>query len=248
MQTRPRPDLRAIGRRPDPAIVRGIAAPAASSLKPRSMVSIPVDPAPAGPAPVMPIPVAPAPPIVPVGPARVDAPQAPRTERRLWPDHLVQWGVPRKAFRFDIEDPDAHRGRTQHAYALGHDHIAVCGFVTPLVRGFFGGKEPLLALAGPDNPRCRQCAVVILPAPPMVPHVSPYAVERRPDGRTWLDDRLRALGLPHPEVLAAARRRRPVDPPWPEMDRPVPRLSAGALPSSEIVTIHEDRVAIPITG
>lgn len=183
---------------------------------------------------------------VPVGVPQVmplPAVALPGRQRRVWPDHHVQWGVPRQPWRFDIEDPAAHRGRTQHAFALGRDQVALCGFETPLVRAFIGPKQPLLALAGPDNPRCRSCAAVVVPAPPMVPHVSPYAQERRFDGRTWLDDRLGALGLPPVARADLPRTRPPFDPPWPEVDRPLLRLASGPAQSESTPVVDDDALA-----
>ena len=152
---------------------------------------------------------------------------------RIWPDHHVQWGVPRKPWTFDIEDPASHSGRTQHAFPLGRDEMAICGFAPPLVKAFVGPPKPLLSLAGPDNPRCDRCARALVPAPSWVPHVSPYAPrEARADGRTWLDDRLDALGLePKPRVHGSGRP--PVafriDPPWPSEDRPMLALGPGRI-------------------
>ncbi len=249
MQVRSPSDLRNIGRRPDPSVLG----------------SGPFPGAPGGPPPVAPLPApaghqapaghwavaipvgAPPPPYVavPVGappPAVTQTGARAGRMRRVYPDHLVQWGVPREPFRFDIEDPAEHRGRVQHAYPLGNDAVAVCGFETPLVRSFMGGKAPLLALAGPESPRCRSCAAVVVPAPPHIPHVSPYAVERRYDALSWLDDRMAALGLPpQPRVRKEAPGPRPMDPPWPEVDRPLlrlmegPRPPMGAAPTSEAV-------------
>jgi hypothetical protein len=155
---------------------------------------------------------------------------------RRWPDHLLQWGVARRSWSFDIEDPALHRGLVQHAFVLGRDHLAICGWETPLKRSFQGPRQPLLALAGPDNPRCPACLARTVPAPPFVPHVSPYASEHRSDGRTWLDDRLDALGVPAPRTPRQGLR--PVlgyriDPAWPAQDIPL-QLGPGRLPEPAV--------------
>ena len=70
----------------------------------------------------------------------------------------VLWGVPRHEAASDRDDPLLHAGLIQHAFVLGNDERAICGFRPPVRSGFGGGRSvPQLALPGPDNPRCSKC-------------------------------------------------------------------------------------------
>ena len=78
----------------------------------------------------------------------------------------VMWGVPRREGSSDTDDPLVHVGVVQHAFALGQDDRALCGFKTPKY-ATTGDKtpRPRLALAGRDNPRCRKCTAAVALAP-----------------------------------------------------------------------------------
>ena len=74
----------------------------------------------------------------------------------------VIWGVPRREAASDQDDPLVHAGVTQHAFLIGVDYEAICGFKPPLRIGFVAGtKAPQLALPGRDNPRCPKCSARI---------------------------------------------------------------------------------------
>ncbi|MFN8620225.1 MAG: hypothetical protein U0869_05705 [Chloroflexota bacterium] len=145
----------------------------------------------------------------------------------------------RRSWAFDIEDPALHAGLTQHAFALGHDQMALCGWQTPLKRAFLGDRAPLLSLAGPANPRCPDCAERTVPAPPDAPHVTPYVREHRLDGRTWLDDRLEVLGFTPPRRPRFGKRPSipvRVEAGWPTQDIPL-RLPATTTSSETLVAL-----------
>jgi hypothetical protein len=93
-----------------------------------------------------------------LGPAYVP-PATPTPEPAPWSYHEVLWGVERRPGCFDLEDPIAHAGRIQHAFPMGRDSMAVCGFRPRLRRDFDGAQRPLLAAAHQAlNPRCAPCA------------------------------------------------------------------------------------------
>src|SRR6478672_6829800 len=74
----------------------------------------------------------------------------------------VIWGVPRREAASDQDDPLVHAGVIQHAFLIGVDYEAICGFKPPLRSGFVAGtKSPQLALPGRDNPRCPKCSARI---------------------------------------------------------------------------------------
>src|SRR3954468_12172081 len=87
-------------------------------------------------------------------------------DRELIPPEGVLWGVPRKEGSSDTDDPLVHVGVIQHAFVLGQDDQAVCGYKTPRY-ATTGDKtaRPRLALAGRDNPRCRKCTAAVALAP-----------------------------------------------------------------------------------
>jgi hypothetical protein len=78
----------------------------------------------------------------------------------------VLWGVPRREGSSDTDDPLVHVGVVQHAFVLGQDDRALCGFKTPKY-ATTGDKtpRPRLALAGRDNPRCRKCTAAVALSP-----------------------------------------------------------------------------------
>src|SRR4051794_14354753 len=87
-------------------------------------------------------------------------------DRELIPPEGVLWGVPRKEGSSDTDDPLVHVGVVQHAFVLGQDDQAVCGYKTPRY-ATTGDKtpRPRLALAGRDNPKCRKCSLAVALAP-----------------------------------------------------------------------------------
>ena len=56
----------------------------------------------------------------------------------LWSSDGVQWGVVRMEGCFDTGDTSRHAGIVQHAFPLGRDWLAACGFQPPLQRAFDG--------------------------------------------------------------------------------------------------------------
>ena len=152
-----------------------------------------------------------------------------------WRSWAVQWGVVRRPGCFDMHDGGQHAGLTQHAFPLGRDWMAVCGFRTPLKRAFDGILRPLLAMADSSNPKCGVCARAVVPdaRPPsgLEPPIAsgPFAWEAIP---RWLTVR---MGVIEPTPRAAAPvggESRPAfrvlkSAPWPEADlqaRTVARL------------------------
>lgn len=77
----------------------------------------------------------------------------------------VLWGVARREDHSDTDDPLAHKGLVQHAFLLGNDDRAICGFQAPkrLTRADRSPRAQL-ALAGTDNPRCTKCTTLIASA------------------------------------------------------------------------------------
>ncbi len=74
----------------------------------------------------------------------------------------VLWGVARREAASDRDDPILHSGLIQHAFVLGNDEQAVCGFRPPVSTGFGGRtRVPQLALPGPDNPQCSKCVQLL---------------------------------------------------------------------------------------
>lgn len=128
-------------------------------------------------------------------PAEADLPPAGTPARRrsagqpLWSSDGVLWGVVRAQDCFDMHDTARHSGLVQHAFPLGRDWLAACGFRTPLQRAFDGVRRPLLAMPGIHNPRCDACLALIVPAarPDLRPadHVRTSA-----GGEDWIQGRL----------------------------------------------------------
>jgi len=73
------------------------------------------------------------------------------------PPGSLLWGVRRRRGFSDLYDPRAHDGLTQHAFIVGNDVRAVCGFRPYRWRG---QAVPLTA-ARDANPQCRKCLNVI---------------------------------------------------------------------------------------
>ena len=81
--------------------------------------------------------------------------------QQVAPEDVI-WGVPRREAASDQDDPLVHEGVAQHAFLIGVDYEAICGFKPPLRSGFVAGeKSPQLALPGRDNPRCPKCSALI---------------------------------------------------------------------------------------
>jgi hypothetical protein len=86
-----------------------------------------------------------------------------------------------------MHDTARHSGLVQHAYPLGRDWLAACGFRTPLQRAFDGVLRPLLAMPGVYNPRCTACAALV--APPVAHEAGPAGSD---NPAAWLGQRLAA--------------------------------------------------------
>jgi len=66
----------------------------------------------------------------------------------------VLWGIRRQAGSGDMFDPASQAGAKAHAFAVGHDDVAVCGF-RPLR---FGRRRAMpVAAATAYNPQCTKC-------------------------------------------------------------------------------------------
>jgi len=120
----------------------------------------------------------------------------------------VQWGVVRQSGCFDVGDSRRHTGLTQHAFRLGDDRVAVCGFRTPMQGDWDAVRRPLLAMPSLENPRCRPCAGQVLPFARSAPsrgvgvqpmaHPTPGAGAGHPPMArplSWLEGRLMASGV-----------------------------------------------------
>lgn len=85
----------------------------------------------------------------------------------IQPDNIL-WGVPRREGYSDTDDPLGHEGLVQHAFLMGNDERALCGFVPPR-RLSRADKTPRaqLALPGPANPRCRKCEDAVAESMPI---------------------------------------------------------------------------------
>lgn len=96
----------------------------------------------------------------------------------------VSWGVVRLPRCFDVGDTARRAGIVSHAFPLGDDARALCGFRTPRRRLIDGSRRPLLALPGAHNPACPTCAERVAPA------VGPLGIEAPGGGGAWLRARL----------------------------------------------------------
>ena len=87
-------------------------------------------------------------------------------KQRRFEESEVSWGIQLRPGYCDSSNPAAHHGATQHAFLLGHDTMALCGFRA--VNGGFGRKRKVAKLGLPSadhNPRCSRCTKqVIAPA------------------------------------------------------------------------------------
>lgn len=74
----------------------------------------------------------------------------------------VLWGVARREGLSDTDDPIAHATDFQHAFVIGDDHRAICGFAPPRRTSRPGTQpRPQLALPTASNPRCLKCLGLI---------------------------------------------------------------------------------------
>ena len=92
-----------------------------------------------------------------------------KADRQPWAEDALIWGVPRRAGYDDHDDPKAHAGLVQHAFEVGSDERAICGFVPPKrASGPTAKPRPQLALPSTKlNPRCPKCVRLIAQnAPP----------------------------------------------------------------------------------
>ena len=82
------------------------------------------------------------------------------------PASSVVWGIARRRDCFDLEDPGAHAGVTQHGYREGRDDEALCGYRPPTRRDERAtGPRPSLAIPSDRyNPCCGRCESQIQPA------------------------------------------------------------------------------------
>lgn len=77
------------------------------------------------------------------------------------PADEVLWGIVRRREHSDIDDPSAHAGRVQHAFLLGDDSKALCGF-RPRRIATTADDGPVLAVPSPRyNPMCPRCSAVV---------------------------------------------------------------------------------------
>jgi hypothetical protein len=108
----------------------------------------------------------------------------------------VLWGVARREASSDRDDPIAHSGLVQHAFVLGADEQAICGFRPPVSVGFDGRvRVPQLALPGPDNPQCSKCLQLLArsgPAQVMPTESFPGVEPSRASAEVIDDDALEA--------------------------------------------------------
>ena len=116
----------------------------------------------------------------------------------------VMWGVPIRTGFSELDDPWYHRGLTGHAFLVGDDQAALCGY-QPRRRGFLSRRRPKLGLPSDRiNPMCRECAqsVALLCRPLAVP-VTPVR------SRVPVPIRVQPAGTPRfdPTVVGSAPRR-----------------------------------------
>lgn len=116
------------------------------------------------------------------------------TERWSGDPADILWGVDRREGCSTIDDPRAHRGRTQHAYVAGFDDQALCGH-NPT--GWLARQDVPLAMPTELNPQCQKCRVALRespnPRPMMLPAIvlAPVPVAA-PDDTPWPAADLRA--------------------------------------------------------
>jgi hypothetical protein len=86
-----------------------------------------------------------------------------RSEQRYYSPAEVVWGVPLRPGFSDDDDPRAHEGVAQHAFEIGSDRRAICGFEPPVRATPGRSSRPMLALASSVyNPRCRKCSSMVV--------------------------------------------------------------------------------------
>jgi hypothetical protein len=74
----------------------------------------------------------------------------------------VLWGVARREGLSDTDDPIVHANDVQHAFVIGDDENAICGFAPPRRTSRPGTRpRPQLALPTASNPRCLKCLGLI---------------------------------------------------------------------------------------
>ena len=82
----------------------------------------------------------------------------------------VIWGIVGQPGYSDTDDPAPNKKTMQHAFELGRDEQAICGFTPPRRRSATGtATRPLLATAGPGNPQCRRCRAILERSPAPLP-------------------------------------------------------------------------------
>jgi len=73
----------------------------------------------------------------------------------------VMWGVPIRTGFSELDDPWYHRGLTGHAFLVGDDQAALCGY-QPRRHGFLSRRPAKLGLPSDRfNPMCRECAQIV---------------------------------------------------------------------------------------
>lgn len=89
---------------------------------------------------------------------------SPREPSPTFTEAQVIWGVPLREGHSDDDDPRAHQGVAQHAFEIGSDERAVCGFEPPKrTHGTYKAPRPQLGLpSGRYNPRCKKCAALVV--------------------------------------------------------------------------------------
>ncbi|MDP8904233.1 MAG: hypothetical protein M3N29_02755 [Chloroflexota bacterium] len=93
-------------------------------------------------------------------------PGSSRRGQRTWLESEVIWGVALREGHSDDGDPQAHAGALAHAFEIGNDERALCGFEPPK-RAHATYRTPRAQLALPSakhNPRCRKCAASVTAA------------------------------------------------------------------------------------
>jgi hypothetical protein len=74
----------------------------------------------------------------------------------------VLWGVARREGLSDTDDPIVHANDVQHAFVIGDDENAICGFAPPRRTSRPGTQSrPQLALPTASNQRCPKCLGLI---------------------------------------------------------------------------------------
>jgi hypothetical protein len=116
----------------------------------------------------------------------------------------ILWGIRRQAGSGDLFDPASQAGIKAHAFAVGRDDIAVCGF-RPLRLG--RRRAMPIAAASEYNPQCSKCLARLPEVTRTAAAVMPSLTERVaiPDGR-YLGIRRKAA----PPLVVVARTKAPL--------------------------------------